>query len=165
MPSWALANISKVWVALPHSPAMAIFQIHPFVLKKPSSVAESCWVPFRIHQSLAGSAAAIDFILSANIAPRRTPHNGSSFLTWHFSGDIFDEMQPCTGIPATLSTSTVVVVSWNGVSMIWAAGMVSKIGLPRIIWRKGWDSNPRYPCRYAGFQDRCLKPLGHPSDR
>src|SRR5882724_9229904 len=31
------------------------------------------------------------------------------------------------------------------------------------IWRKGWDSNPRYPCRHAGFQDRCLKPLGHPS--
>ena len=29
--------------------------------------------------------------------------------------------------------------------------------------RKGWDSNPRYPCGYAGFQDRCLKPLGHPS--
>ena len=32
------------------------------------------------------------------------------------------------------------------------------------LWRKGWDSNPRYPCRHAGFQDRCLKPLGHPSD-
>jgi hypothetical protein len=32
-----------------------------------------------------------------------------------------------------------------------------------LYWRKGWDSNPRYPCRYAGFQDRCLKPLGHPS--
>jgi hypothetical protein len=32
-----------------------------------------------------------------------------------------------------------------------------------VLWRKGWDSNPRYPCRYAGFQDRCLKPLGHPS--
>src|SRR5450432_2436869 len=31
------------------------------------------------------------------------------------------------------------------------------------FWRKGWDSNPRYPCRHAGFQDRCLKPLGHPS--
>jgi hypothetical protein len=31
-------------------------------------------------------------------------------------------------------------------------------------WRKGWDSNPRYPCRHAGFQDRCLKPLGHPSN-
>ena len=30
-------------------------------------------------------------------------------------------------------------------------------------WRKGWDSNPRYPCGHAGFQDRCLKPLGHPS--
>src|SRR6516162_383901 len=28
----------------------------------------------------------------------------------------------------------------------------------------GWDSNPRYPCGHAGFQDRCLKPLGHPSN-
>ena len=32
-----------------------------------------------------------------------------------------------------------------------------------LDWRKGWDSNPRYPCGHAGFQDRCLKPLGHPS--
>src|SRR5207248_190060 len=23
------------------------------------------------------------------------------------------------------------------------------------------DSNSRYPCRYAGFRDRCLQPLGH----
>ena len=30
-------------------------------------------------------------------------------------------------------------------------------------WRMGRDSNPRYPCEHAGFQDRCLKPLGHPS--
>ena len=35
---------------------------------------------------------------------------------------------------------------------------------PLICWRKGWDSNPRYPCGHAGFQDRCLKPLGHPSN-
>ncbi len=34
-----------------------------------------------------------------------------------------------------------------------------------LKWRKGWDSNPRYPCGHAGFQDRCLKPLGHPSKR
>src|SRR6516164_4429843 len=32
-----------------------------------------------------------------------------------------------------------------------------------MYWRMGWDSNPRYPCGHAGFQDRCLKPLGHPS--
>jgi hypothetical protein len=32
-------------------------------------------------------------------------------------------------------------------------------------WRTGWDSNPRYGCPYDGFQDRCLKPLGHPSER
>ena len=30
-------------------------------------------------------------------------------------------------------------------------------------WRKGWDSNPRYGRPHGGFQDRCLKPLGHPS--
>src|ERR1700675_4714322 len=27
----------------------------------------------------------------------------------------------------------------------------------------GWDSNPRRTCAPAGFQDRCLQPLGHPS--
>src|SRR5213080_1648347 len=27
----------------------------------------------------------------------------------------------------------------------------------------GWDSNPRGACTPAGFQDRCLQPLGHPS--
>jgi hypothetical protein len=27
----------------------------------------------------------------------------------------------------------------------------------------GWDSNPRWACTHGGFQDRCLKPLGHPS--
>jgi hypothetical protein len=37
------------------------------------------------------------------------------------------------------------------------------LGKQRSSWRKGWDSNPRYPCGHAGFQDRCLKPLGHPS--
>ena len=30
-------------------------------------------------------------------------------------------------------------------------------------WRMGWDSNPRDGLPPAGFQDRCLKPLGHPS--
>ena len=32
-----------------------------------------------------------------------------------------------------------------------------------LSWRMGWDSNPRTRCRVGGFQDRCLKPLGHPS--
>ncbi len=31
------------------------------------------------------------------------------------------------------------------------------------IWRMGWDSNPRDARAPAGFQDRCLRPLGHPS--
>ena len=33
----------------------------------------------------------------------------------------------------------------------------------KSFWRMGWDSNPRDPCGPAGFQDRCLQPLGHPS--
>ena len=28
-------------------------------------------------------------------------------------------------------------------------------------WRRGRDSNPRYPFGYAGFQDRSHQPLGH----
>ena len=32
---------------------------------------------------------------------------------------------------------------------------------PRGAWRRGWDSNPRWHRCHAGFQDRCLKPLGH----
>ena len=34
-----------------------------------------------------------------------------------------------------------------------------------MIWRRERDSNPRYRLRYSGFQDRRLKPLGHPSAR
>ena len=30
-------------------------------------------------------------------------------------------------------------------------------------WRREWDSNPRYSHPYSGFQDRRLRPLGHPS--
>src|SRR6188768_602142 len=32
-----------------------------------------------------------------------------------------------------------------------------------VSWRMGRDSNPRDACASAGFQDRCLQPLGHPS--
>ena len=32
-------------------------------------------------------------------------------------------------------------------------------------WRKGWDSNPRCLYRHPGFQDRCFRPLSHPSVR
>ena len=31
----------------------------------------------------------------------------------------------------------------------------------QTAWRRERDSNPRYPFRYAGFQDRCHQPLGH----
>lgn len=44
-------------------------------------------------------------------------------------------------------------------------GKSAEIGVPSSVlkWRMGRDSNPRDPCEPAGFQDRCLQPLGHPS--
>ena len=36
-------------------------------------------------------------------------------------------------------------------------------GLEKSYWRREWDSNPRYSRPYSGFQDRRLRPLGHPS--
>ena len=38
------------------------------------------------------------------------------------------------------------------------------IMLKICAWRRGWDSNPRTPYGVSGFQDRRLKPLGHPSN-
>src|ERR1019366_8886243 len=38
-----------------------------------------------------------------------------------------------------------------------------RVSLELYLWRKGWDSNPRYHCWHDGFQDRYLRPLGHPS--
>jgi hypothetical protein len=47
---------------------------------------------------------------------------------------------------------------------LWVDGQQSEIPQKfQLDWRTGWDSNPRESCPSAGFQDRCLKPLGHPS--
>ena len=27
------------------------------------------------------------------------------------------------------------------------------------LWRRGWDSNPRWPLSHSGFRDRCTNPL------
>ena len=32
------------------------------------------------------------------------------------------------------------------------------------LWRRGWDSNPRYGCPHNGFRDRPNRPLWHLSD-
>lgn len=44
-----------------------------------------------------------------------------------------------------------------------AGSGVNSVPTQGLKWRRGWDSNPRYSLLHAGFQDRCLKPLGHPS--
>ena len=37
----------------------------------------------------------------------------------------------------------------------------SKMAFGLFEWRRGWDSNPRYACAYAGFRDRSVQPLWH----
>jgi hypothetical protein len=36
-------------------------------------------------------------------------------------------------------------------------------GSSRLVWRREWDSNPRYGFPYTRFPSVRLKPLGHPS--
>ena len=38
---------------------------------------------------------------------------------------------------------------------------VAAAGRTCIDWRRGRDSNPRYPCEYAAFRVRCFQPLSH----
>ena len=42
-----------------------------------------------------------------------------------------------------------------------AGSGVNPVPTQGLKWRREWDSNPRWYCYHAGFQDRCLKPLGH----
>ena len=35
----------------------------------------------------------------------------------------------------------------------------------RKEWRRGRDSNPRYPCGHTGFRNRPIQPLWHLSER
>lgn len=39
----------------------------------------------------------------------------------------------------------------------------SRISTLLLKWRRGRDSNSRKAFTFAGFQDRCFKPLSHPS--
>jgi hypothetical protein len=51
----------------------------------------------------------------------------------------------------TLNTPPRQICNVSGAAFTWKNGM----------WRRGWDSNPRYPCRYAAFRVRCIRPLCH----
>jgi hypothetical protein len=45
-------------------------------------------------------------------------------------------------------------------------GRISVLGqeVETPSWRRGRDSNPRYPCEYAAFRVRCFQPLSHLSE-
>ena len=36
---------------------------------------------------------------------------------------------------------------------------ISKSEIRNLLWRRGWDSNPRWALTHSGFRDRCTNPL------
>jgi hypothetical protein len=44
-------------------------------------------------------------------------------------------------------------------SFRWSTGPKSAIGNRQFLWRRGWDSNPRWALTHSGFRDRCTNPL------
>src|SRR5687767_12378379 len=36
---------------------------------------------------------------------------------------------------------------------------ISNFEFRNFLWRRGWDSNPRWPLSHSGFRDRCTNPL------
>src|SRR5271155_2373710 len=51
-----------------------------------------------------------------------------------------------------------------GTSRVFRSKGLRNFSVVETAWRRGRDSNPRYPFGYAGFQDRSHQPLGHLSD-
>src|SRR5579872_2176547 len=70
------------------------------------------------------------------------------------------------GGPAIKSCSVVGGIGSGGFSISTAVSpSPGAISASKCGWRRGRDSNPRYPFKYSGFQDRRHQPLGHPSAR
>ena len=50
---------------------------------------------------------------------------------------------------------------WAGIGSSGDGRNRARPGAVRTAWRRGRDSNPRYPCEYAAFRVRCFQPLSH----
>jgi hypothetical protein len=53
--------------------------------------------------------------------------------------------------------------TWSGTDEICNPKHDMKSSSYDLLMAEEWDSNPPWACVHGGFQDRCLKPLGHPS--
>ncbi len=105
-----------------------------------------------------GSQAVTPQMLSkfARTARQRIRLEGGGYRRDHLRG-LAQRVEVADGevrIMGSKSRLLQVLTGKNGVNSVPTQG---------LKWRMGWDSNPRYAHTYGGFQDRCLKPLGHPS--
>ena len=98
----------------------------------------------------------------ANTARQRMRADGGGYRCDHLRllaqrVDVSDKEVRIAGSKSNL-LRTLVAISGSDVKS-------DTLGVSSFVpnWRMGWDSNPRDPCGPAGFQDRCLQPLGHPS--
>ena len=94
----------------------------------------------------------------ARAARQRIRHEGSGYCRDHLRA-LAQRVEVAEGevrIMGSKSRLLQVLIGKNGVSSVPTQG---------LKWRMGRDSNPRAPRRAVGFQDRCNRPLCHPSMR
>jgi two-component system invasion response regulator UvrY len=63
-------------------------------------------------------------------------------------------------LEALLAADCIAAVCLDRIEVRAFQGVDSLMGR-ELMWRREWDSNPRWYRYHGGFQDRCLKPLGH----
>ena len=117
------------------------------------SAFDNCYAFLRI--GLASIHIAQRLILKAGIVPKKksTPAESSS-------SNVGETHQQSSRNGVILTTNQGLPISDNQNSLK-AGGRGPTLLEDFRNWRRGRDSNPRYPFGYAGFQDRCHQPLGH----
>ncbi len=110
-----------------------------------------------VHRSASRERPAHDehAISSAGASPIRNWRRSSRWIfgTRIVSGRVSTLGPSQAGIPLPPSTLVVHRTQKNK----------NRLGKSRVSGGRGEISNSREACTSAGFQDRCLKPLGHPS--
>lgn len=94
---------------------------------------------------------ALSMVLPAGLEPATESYLGSALARYKLAS-----------LP--LSYGSIELAGLEGVepSTLESKSSVMPFHHSPIVWRKEWDSNPRR-ITLGGFQDRCIKPLCHPS--
>ncbi len=162
---WALAGDAANAEAAPNSAKIMIFMARPPPVQLTHSVGHTATKlersPIRLYHSRRrrsslrrSSWASTADTADCGTSPMRRRRLGSEDRRWREAKGQAVAVWGCSpGVTRRWFSA-----SQPGRNRGWVFFMMSC-----FYWRKGWDSNPRWSCPHGGFQDRCLKPLGHPS--